>query len=115
MANEERRRIVTFIGATARKLRFQMRAPDTGLPVDLSSLVSASISARFTTSGTYQISSAAMTVEAGTEGWVYFYPTSAQVDTKGDLLAQIRLDYATDLDYCDEYIIEVRTPHDAAV
>jgi hypothetical protein len=110
MANEERRRIVTYIGATGRKLRFQMRDPGTGIAVDLSALVSATISAQSIAGDAYEIEAASMTIEAGTDGWLYFYPTAGQVDAKADLISQIRLVYASDVDFCDEFIIEVRTP-----
>ncbi len=110
MANEERRRITTYIGATGRKLRFQMRDPGTGVAVDLTSVVSATISAQSTTGTAYEIEAAALTKEAGTDGWLYFYPTAGQVATKADLIAQIRLVYASDVDFCDEFIIEIKTP-----
>ena len=115
MATDHRPRIKTYIGATARKLRFQMRDPDTGGALDITDVVTAVISAKFDGVATYQIESASMTIEVGTDGWLYFYPTSAQVDTKGDLSANIRLNYASDLDYSNEFVIEVDNAYDSTV
>jgi len=113
MASEERRRIKTFVGATARKLRFQLRDPDTGAIVDATPVTAAYVSAQ--NGDTFQISSAVLTIEVGTDGWMYFYPTAPEVAAAGDLVANIRLEYTGDLDYGDTMIIEVATPVDAAI
>lgn len=110
MANEELRRIKTFVGATGRKLRFQMRDPSTGAAYDLTGFSAATISARVFGETDYKIQAAVLTIEAGTAGWVYFFPTTAHIDTAGELVAQIFLDSGADEDYSDKLIIEIEAP-----
>jgi len=110
MASEERRRIITYVGATGRKLRFQMRDQDTGAAIDQTDTVSATISAQSLSGTAYEIEAATLTKEDGTDGWWYFYPTAGQIDTKADLDAQIRLVYASTVDFCNEFVIEIRQP-----
>lgn len=108
MIREEMRRIYTVKGATGRKLRFQVRQPDTGAAFDLTGYAGATISASFAGASAKKIDAATLTIEAGTEGWVYFYPTAAQIDTAGDLIARITLDPNTGtLDFTRRFVIEV--------
>ena len=112
MANEDLRRVKTYVGASGKLLRFQMRDPDTGAVVDISSGYSnATISARFSGESTYKIQAEALTIEVGTQGWVSFYPSPGGIDTEGDLRAQIRIINPVGIDFTDKFIIEVDNPY----
>lgn len=110
MANEELRRIKTYVGATGRKLRFQMRDLSTGAAYDMSGASGVTISARKVGSVTYKIQAATMTVEAGTSGWVYFYPTAGECDTKGEYRGMVRWTGANGTEFSDRVIIEIEEP-----
>jgi hypothetical protein len=114
-SNPEIRRIKTWVGATARKLRFQVRNPETLLPIDLGDVENAYLSASIDERATYKFANVVMRIEVGTDGWCYFYPTAAQVDTAGDYYGNIKLEYTDTLDYSKEFIIEVGTPNDSTV
>jgi len=105
---QELRRITTFVGATGRALRFQLRDA-TGVVIDLSGYTSAAISGKLDT--TEKIQNEAVTIEAGTDGWVSFTPSSGAIDTEGEIRAQIKLIAAAN-DYTDEFVIEVLAVHD---
>ena len=107
--NEEIRRVVTFVGATGRVLRFQMR-DDTGVVVDVSGYDSAAISGKLGT--TEKIKNAVCDIEADVNGWVEYTPAAGEIDTTGDIRCNLKLVAATLPDYTEEFIIEVATPHD---
>lgn len=108
MAGKELRRVQTVVGATGRKLRLQVRRPDTGAAFDLTSYTSATLTAKFAGAVENKIDGEACTIEAGTDGWVYYYPAAGEVDTAGDLLARVTLDPNTGtLDYTERFVIEV--------
>jgi hypothetical protein len=110
MGNENLRRTITFVGATGRKIRLQMRDPDTGAPNDISSVDTATISGRFTGATEYTIQATALTIEEGTDGWVYFFPATSEVATDGDMRCQVRLLSGTEPDYSDPFILEIQEP-----
>lgn len=110
MSKEELRRVKTFVGAVGRKIRLQMRDPSTGAAYDLTGFSSATISGRFHGAEVYKIQAAAMTIEVGTDGWAYFFPTSTAIDTAGELRSQVRLDSGSDIDFSNKFIIEVEDP-----
>lgn len=108
MPSNELRRIRTVVGATGRKLRFQIRRPDTGAAFDLTSYAGATITARVPGAAVNKIDGVTLTIEAGTDGWAYFYPAAGHVDTAADLYARITLDPNTGtLDYSERFVIEV--------
>lgn len=109
--NEDLRRIKTYVGASGKRLRFQLRDKSTGEPLDLSSGYSSfTISARESGASSRKIDAATLTVESGTDGWVYFFPAPAGIDTAGDLRAQIQFVNSYGLDMTDKFIIEVEEP-----
>jgi hypothetical protein len=112
MAGEDLRRIITYVGATGKMLRFQMRDPETGAIVDLNSggYSVPTISARETGLTEYRIEAAALTIEAGAWGWLNFYPSSDHLVSVGDLRAQIRIENTTGPDFTDQFIIEIQDP-----
>ena len=98
-------RIRTYVGADGRQIRIQAKDED-GDAYDLSGFSSATLSMR--KDGTYKISRLACVIEAGTDGYLHFTPTAAQLDTKGVHDAQIRLVSGVDaVDFLEPFQIEV--------
>jgi len=95
-----------YVGATGRKIRAQVRDDDgnildqTGNTVKLSAKLG----------DTYKIQAATMTVEAGTDGWVYYMPAAGEVDTEGEYKAQVRIEEGGLVDYADPFVIDVIDP-----
>jgi hypothetical protein len=110
MGNENLPRVITYVGATGRKIRLQMRDPDTGAPNDISAVDTATISGSFTGDADYTIQSAAMTIEGGALGWLYFYPATSHLADTGDMRCQVRLLTGTEPDYSAEFVLEIREP-----
>lgn len=117
--DSELSRVVTYVGADGRNLRWQAKTED-GAAYDLSSIRdngSATISARLGDGGStddWLIKASAVTIEAGADGvagWHNYTPTAAELPTAGEYIAQVRLvDVSSRVDYLGEVIIEVREP-----
>lgn len=104
--SDDLRRVRTWAGAT-RQIRLQIRNSD-GTAKDLSAFDSATVSADL--GGTAKITAETVTIEGGTSGWVNFTPAAGEIDVAGDYRAQIRFVDGTDVDYTDQFIIEVGDP-----
>lgn len=95
-----------YVGATARKIRVQIRDDD-GNAVDLSS-TTCKLSA--TLAGAYKIEAVDMTVEGGTDGWCYYMPDAAEVDDEGMYLCQVQTTAAGLIDYPEPFVLDVDDP-----
>ena len=97
-----------MVGATGRKIRLQVRRPDTGDTTDLTSYTGVTISGSFRGAAAKKIDAAVCTIEVGTAGWVYFYPTAGQCDTDGDLICRLTLDPGTGtIDFSERFVLEL--------
>ena len=118
--NQELSRVTTYVGADARRLRWQAKDED-GDAYDLSDIRdngSATFSACLgdTSEDTnWKMERITVTIEAGTDGWHYIDPTAAQVPTAGEMIGQVRLvDASAKVDYLDPVVIDVEDPYDKA-
>ena len=100
----------TYVGADGRQIRRQAK-DETGTAIDLTGRTG-TISARLGSGSTadYKIEASAITIEVGTSGWWTYTPTAAEVDVKGEYQAQARFVDGTDIDYDDEFILDVLEP-----
>jgi len=108
---EELRRVKTFVGATGRVLKFQLR-DSTGEAIDLTDYTAAVISGA--NGETEQIQRETCDIQTGTDGWLHYTPSATAVGTTGDVRCNIKLTKASTTDYTSEFIIEVATVHDYA-
>lgn len=99
-------RLQTWVGTT-RELALQITDRD-GVVQDLTGFDSATFSANLGDEA--KISSLAVTIDAGTEGWVRFTPDPADLDTAGDYMGQVRLVDGSNVAYTDPVVLEVGTP-----
>ena len=105
---EDLKILPTFVGATGRKLRIQIRDAD-GNPYDFSGGgFTGTLSAQ--QSGVYKIQAQDVTFEAGADGWVWYLPTAGEVDTPGDFFAQVRFVTGTGPDFTQRFILRIKDP-----
>lgn len=109
-------RVYTYVGADGRELRWQAKDED-GAAYDLSEWRdngSATISARLgdgSEDDDYKIKAAAITIEAGTDGWFNYTPTAAEIAVAGEMIAHVRLvDSGSKIDYLEPMVIVVEEP-----
>jgi len=103
--------IETFVGATGRVLTFYITDPD-GNAVDLTGYIAAKLSADL--GGTVKISGATMTIADAANGKVTYQPQAAEIDTAGDMNANVRLEATGGIDYSESFIIRVNPVVDHA-
>jgi hypothetical protein len=95
-----------YVGATGRKIRVQVRDDD-GNVLDQTGNTH-KLSARLGT--VYKIEAVTMTVEVGTDGWIYYMPSAAEVATEGEYNCQVQVTSGGLVDYTDPFILDNREP-----
>lgn len=95
-----------YVGATGRKIRVQIRDDD-GNVLDQTGNTH-KLSGRL--GDTYKIQAVTMTVEVGTDGWVYYMPSAGEVDTEGRFDCQVQITEGGLVDYTDPFILDNKAP-----
>lgn len=105
------RDIYTFVGATGRQLKFQLR-DETGNIIDASGYSTAHISGLL--GAVEKIQQGVCDLTDAATGWVYYTPAAGEIDTEGTIKAQIKLTSGSSVDFTEEFNIIVQAAHDYA-